>query len=46
MMKNTINDRRSCSDRRKFTYTSYVPERRSGVDRRAAKPAEIKEKVA
>ena len=27
-------DRRSGKDRRKFKYTAYFPERRSGIDRR------------
>ncbi len=27
-------DRRISNDRRKFTYTAYSPERRSGIDRR------------
>ena len=27
-------DRRKCKDRRVFKYTDYVPERRSGIDRR------------
>ena len=29
--------RRSGSDRRQFSYTSYIPERRSDVDRRSGK---------
>ncbi|MFO7559912.1 MAG: hypothetical protein R6X10_13845 [Desulfobacterales bacterium] len=29
--------RRSETDRRQFSYTSYIPERRSGVDRRSGK---------
>jgi hypothetical protein len=29
--------RRSNSDRRQFSYTSYIPERRSDVDRRSGK---------
>ncbi len=37
MMKNSENvkDKRLYADRRKFTYTAHVPERRSGMDRRA-----------
>ena len=27
-------DRRSGKDRRKFKYTTYIPDRRSGIDRR------------
>ena len=30
-------DRRSAKDRRKFSYTAYIPERRSGKDRRRRK---------
>ena len=30
-------DRRSGVERRKFDYTTYIPERRSGKDRRIAK---------
>ncbi|UCF90339.1 MAG: hypothetical protein JSW39_18850 [Desulfobacterales bacterium] len=30
-------DRRFEKDRRKFTYTHYIPERRSGHDRRSGK---------
>ncbi len=33
-MENT-KERRSFKDRRTFTYTAHVPERRSGRDRRA-----------
>ena len=29
-----IDDRRIEPDRRRFSYTRYIPERRSGVDRR------------
>ena len=32
-----IRERRVNTDRRKFTYTAYSPERRSGIDRRAYK---------
>jgi hypothetical protein len=28
---------RSCEDRREYTYTEYIPERRSGRDRRKSK---------
>ena len=31
----TGTERRTKGDRRKFAYTAYSPERRSGVDRRA-----------
>jgi hypothetical protein len=31
------NDRRSGVDRRKFSYTFYIPERRCGKDRRSGK---------
>jgi hypothetical protein len=30
-------DRRSGKDRRQFSYTAYIPERRSGTDRRKGK---------
>jgi hypothetical protein len=30
-------DRRSGKERRQFFYTAYIPERRSGTDRRKAK---------
>ena len=30
----TTGDRRLVPDGRKFTYTEYIPERRSGIDRR------------
>jgi hypothetical protein len=30
-------DRRSCEDRREYSYTAYIPERRSGTDRRKGK---------
>jgi hypothetical protein len=30
-------DRRSEDDRREFSYTAYIPERRSGKDRRKSK---------
>jgi len=33
-------DRRSGRDRRKFSYTAYIPERRSGKDRRSGKQGE------
>jgi len=35
MMENSLGEKRSFKDRRKFCYTSYSPERRSGLDRRA-----------
>jgi hypothetical protein len=34
--KESSDERRNSNDRRKFTYTAYSPERRSGLDRRAA----------
>jgi len=30
-------DRRSCENRREYTYTEHIPERRSGKDRRKSK---------
>lgn len=30
-------DRRSCEDRREYTYTEHIPEGRSGKDRRKGK---------
>ena len=36
--------RRSETDRRQFSYTSYIPERRSGVDRRSGKDRRKKAK--
>ncbi len=33
-MENNFEEKRCSTDRRKFTYTSYCPERRSGIDRR------------
>lgn len=32
-----IRERRVNNDRRRFNYTAYSPERRSGIDRRACK---------
>jgi hypothetical protein len=34
-------DRRSGLDRRKFTYTAHIPERRCGRDRRKTKLVEV-----
>ncbi len=34
--KKNFDERRNSNDRRKFTYSAYSPERRSGLDRRAA----------
>ena len=31
------DDRRLCEDRREYSYTAHIPERRSGKDRRIAK---------
>ncbi len=33
-MKNSSRERRTVEDRRRFNYTAYAPERRSGTDRR------------
>ncbi len=33
-MENYFEEKRGLADRRKFTYTSYCPERRTGIDRR------------
>jgi len=33
-MNHNSKERRTFEDRRKFSYTAYVPERRSGTDRR------------
>ena len=33
-------DRRSVVDRRQFSYTAYIPERRCGIDRRIRKNKE------
>ncbi len=34
MKKTESTENRSFTERRKFTYTCYAPERRSGIDRR------------
>lgn len=39
-------NRRVASDRRKFTYTAYSPERRSGIDRRQMNSGKMKLVVA
>ena len=39
-------ERRSFNDRRKFSYTAHVPERRSGEDRRQAHTNKCKVSVA
>ncbi len=39
-------ERRSVSDRRKFTYAAYWPERRSGKDRRQMQNKKNDQKVA
>jgi hypothetical protein len=39
-------ERRTLNDRRFFSYTAYVPERRSGTDRREAAIIKMKTKVA
>jgi len=41
-----FKERRTVNDRRKFNYTAYLPERRSGKDRRAAVMQQYKKKVA
>jgi len=40
------NERRLSIDRRKFSYAAYVPERRSGEDRREIKLTQTNRKVA
>lgn len=37
---------RACSDRRKFNYSAYLPERRSGRERRSARNKMNERKVA
>jgi hypothetical protein len=44
-MKN-FKERRGVNDRRKFNYTAYSPEKRSGHDRRAVNMEKFKRKVA
>lgn len=39
-------ERRAFNERRKFTYTAHVPERRSGEDRRDVNVNKLKMKVA
>ena len=41
--KSSKEDRRSHVDRRQFSYTEYIPERRSNEDRRKRKEAENNE---
>jgi len=36
-IKETTHNKRHWKDRRKFSYTSHIPERRAGTDRRASK---------
>ncbi|MBU1342340.1 MAG: hypothetical protein KKE44_22865 [Proteobacteria bacterium] len=47
-MKSLKNSRekRLFNDRRKFTYTAHVPERRSGTDRRDVALNKLKARVA
>jgi len=44
-MKN-FKERCRINDRRKFNYTAYCPERRSGYDRRAVIMEKFRKKVA
>lgn len=39
-------ERRVLKDRRKFNYTAYAPERRSGIDRRIEQVQRTQMKVA
>lgn len=41
-----LKERRMTLDRRKFSYTAYSPERRTGKDRRSASAKTYKQKVA
>lgn len=41
-----VKARRAFFDRRKFSYTVHIPERRSGEDRRNAPATKMKMKVA
>lgn len=47
-MKHLIarNERRHSIDRRKFSYAAYIPERRSGMDRREIELTQTNKKVA
>ena len=45
-MKTDTKERRTYEDRRKFTYTAYAPERRTGIDRREAAAVKFKTRVA
>lgn len=45
-METNSKERRTFEDRRKFTYTAYVPERRAGTDRRELETNKFKTKVA
>lgn len=40
------NEKRLFNDRRKFTYTAHVPERRSGMDRRDVDANEFNVRMA
>jgi len=37
--------RRAGADRRQFSYTSYIPERRKGFDRRSGKDRRLKQRI-
>ncbi len=41
----TREERRVATDRRRFSYAAYVPERRSGMDRRELKVTQTNRKV-
>ncbi len=41
-----FKEKRTVNDRRKFNYTAYFPERRSGKERRAVAMDQFKRKVA
>lgn len=48
-LKSSLKDsmeRRTCNDRRNFSYTAHSPERRSGTDRREVNANNLKFKVA
>lgn len=45
-MKKDLIEKRVVTDRRKFCYTSYSPERRTGKDRRRSLIQPLKKKVA
>jgi hypothetical protein len=48
-MTNTLDDnggRRLGTDRREFSYTSYIPERRSGKERRSGSDRRLKPRIS